>query len=149
MLAESNHYFVVAVVFLASFFGAVFLLLCGYFGNTTVSAVSLLTVAVGLQGCALAGFNINHLDIAPRFSGLLMGITNMVATIPGIVGPIVAKAITHEVCTHTHTHTHTYTRMHARTLGQLRGRRDEWSLLKVCVCMCETCSICILVLQLQ
>ena len=79
-------------------FGATFLLLCGYFGDSPVSAVSLLTVAVGFQGCALAGFNINHLDIAPRYSGVLMGITNTVATLPGFIGPIVAKAIAHEVC---------------------------------------------------
>lgn len=77
--------------------GAAFLLLCGYFGTTTLSAVSLLTLAVGFQGCGIAGFNINHLDIAPRFSGVLMGISNSVATLPGFIGPIVAKAIVHEV----------------------------------------------------
>ena len=45
----------------------------------------------------MAGFNINHLDIAPRLSGVLLGISNTAATIPGIIGPIVAKAIAHEV----------------------------------------------------
>ena len=89
--------FVVVVVVVAMANGAIFLLLCGYFGTTTISAVSLLTLAVGFQGCVLAGSNINHLDIAPRFSGLLMGLSNMAATIPGIVGPIIAKAIAHEV----------------------------------------------------
>ena len=77
--------------------GAVFLLLCGYFGTTSLRAVSLLTVAVGFQGWALAGFNINHLDIAPRYSGVLMGITNTAATLPGFIGPAVATAIAHEV----------------------------------------------------
>lgn len=76
--------------------GAVFLLLCGYFGTTSLRAVSLLTIAVGFQGCALAGFNINHLDIAPRYSGVLMGITNTAATLPGFIGPTVATAIAHE-----------------------------------------------------
>ena len=77
--------------------GAVFLLLCGYFGTTPLKAVSLLTIAVGFQGWALAGFNINHLDIAPRFSGVLMGMSNCVATLPGFLGPVVAKAITNRV----------------------------------------------------
>lgn len=77
--------------------GGSFLLLCGYLGDDSVSAVLLLTVAVGAPGLALAGFNVNHLDIAPRFAGILMGITNAVATIPGFVGPIVAKSIAVEV----------------------------------------------------
>ena len=59
--------------------------------------MSLLTIAVGFQGWALAGFNINHLDIAPRFSGVLMGLSNSAATLPGFIGPAVAKAIAHEV----------------------------------------------------
>ena len=81
-----------------AFLGAgTFLLLCGYLGEDTVSAVLLLTVAVGSLGLALAGFNINHLDIAPRFAGILMGITNTAATIPGFIGPLVAKTIAAEV----------------------------------------------------
>lgn len=74
-----------------------FLLVCGYFGTTSVTAVLFLTIAVGSLGLALSGFNCNHLDIAPRYGGVLMGITNAVATIPGIVGPYVAKAIAHQV----------------------------------------------------
>ena len=70
---------------------------CYYVAILGHPPVSLLTLAVGFQGCVLAGSSINHLDIAPRFSGLLMGVSNMAATIPGIVGPIIAKAIAHEV----------------------------------------------------
>ncbi len=77
--------------------GSIFLLLCGYFGTDTLSAVLLLSVAVGSTGFSLAGFNINHLDIAPRFAGILMGITNTAGTIPGFVGPVVAKSIAVEV----------------------------------------------------
>lgn len=81
-----------------AFLGAgTFLLLCGYLGEDTISAVLLLTIAVGSLGFALAGFNVNHLDIAPRFAGILMGITNTAATIPGFVGPVVAKSIAVEV----------------------------------------------------
>lgn len=74
-----------------------FLLLCGYLGEDSVSAVLLLTVAVGSLGLGMAGFNINHLDIAPRYAGVLMGISNTAATIPGFIGPIVAKSIAVEV----------------------------------------------------
>ena len=48
----------------------------------------------------MAGFNINHIDIAPRFAGVLMGITNTIATIPGFVGPQVATAIALRVRRH-------------------------------------------------
>ena len=44
-----------------------------------------------------AGFNINHIDIAPQYAGVLMGITNSVGTIPGILGPLVAETIAHKV----------------------------------------------------
>ena len=68
-------------------------MICGYFGTTDVTAVFFLTIAVGSLGLVLSGFNCNHLDIAPRYGGVLMGISNMVAIIPGIAGPYVAKAI--------------------------------------------------------
>ena len=51
-----------------------------------------------------------------------MGLSNTVATIPGIVGPYVAKAIAHKVCVHqcdlsayTHTHTHTHTQGYTKS----------------------------------
>lgn len=78
------------VAFLAS---SVFLLLCGYFGTSIIRAVSLLTLTVGVGGLAVAGFYTNHLDIAPRHAGVLMALTNTAGTLPGIVGPLVAKAI--------------------------------------------------------
>ena len=47
----------------------------------------------------MAGYNVNHLDIAPRYAGVLMGITNTAGTLPGIFGPYVAGWITNDqVC---------------------------------------------------
>eukprot|EP00054_Salpingoeca_dolichothecata_P009968 m.56136 g.56136 ORF g.56136 m.56136 type:complete len:506 (+) comp18714_c0_seq2:100-1617(+) len=70
-------------------FTAFFLVATGYTNSATI-AVLFLTIAQGMNGLAMAGFNINHLDIAPRFGGVLMGITNMVATVPGFVAPTLA-----------------------------------------------------------
>lgn len=36
----------------------------------------------------------NHNDFAPKYSGVLFGITNTFATIPGMIAPIVAGALT-------------------------------------------------------
>jgi ACS family sodium-dependent inorganic phosphate cotransporter len=33
--------------------------------------------------------SVNHLDIAPQHAGVLMGLSNCVATLPGILSPIV------------------------------------------------------------
>ena len=76
---------------------ALFLLLCGYFGTSKLIALSLLTAGVGFGGLGLAGHAVNHIDLAPRFAGVLMGISNSVGTVPGIIGPVIAKAIAHSV----------------------------------------------------
>eukprot|EP00911_Craspedida_sp_UC1_P001608 UC1_evm1s1217 len=56
--------------------------------------VAFLAASQGLSGLCMGGFNVNHLDISPRYAGVLMGITNTAATIPGFVSPMVASAIT-------------------------------------------------------
>ena len=63
------------------------------------TAVILLTLGVGMGGLIWSGFSVNIIDIGPRYSGLLMGISNCIATLPGIVGPPIAGALTpNEVC---------------------------------------------------
>lgn len=42
--------------------------------------------ALGLASFSLAGYGTNHLDIGPRYAGVLLGFSNTAATIPGIVG---------------------------------------------------------------
>ncbi|KAH9509804.1 hypothetical protein Btru_045240 [Bulinus truncatus] len=59
-----------------------------------MGAVVLLCGTVGLSGVAFAGYMVNHGDIAPQFAGTLFGITNVAATIPGIIAPYVVGAVT-------------------------------------------------------
>lgn len=48
-----------------------------------------------------SGFNVNHLDIAPRYASILMGISNGVGTLSGMVCPLIVGAMTkHKVKTH-------------------------------------------------
>ncbi|XP_067665281.1 sialin-like [Haliotis asinina] len=65
-----------------------------YVGCNHVWAVILLTLALGSSGITMGGYMINHLDIAPKFSGVLLGITNGIATIPGFLGPQLVGIIT-------------------------------------------------------
>ncbi|XP_065487352.1 sialin isoform X2 [Caloenas nicobarica] len=76
---------------------AVFLVAAGFIGCNYALAVAFVTVSTTLGGFCTSGYSINHLDIAPSYAGILLGITNSFATIPGMVGPVIAKNLTHNV----------------------------------------------------
>jgi ACS family sodium-dependent inorganic phosphate cotransporter len=54
--------------------------------DDAVTAVTLLTIALGLAAFSFAGFASNHLDVSPRHAGAIFGISNTAGTIPGIIG---------------------------------------------------------------
>jgi ACS family sodium-dependent inorganic phosphate cotransporter len=54
--------------------------------HSAAAAVALATVSLGATGMATGGFAVNHLDVAPRYAGILMGLSNTFATLPGIIG---------------------------------------------------------------
>uniref|UniRef100_A0ABI7ZZ48 Major facilitator superfamily (MFS) profile domain-containing protein n=2 Tax=Felinae TaxID=338152 RepID=A0ABI7ZZ48_FELCA len=70
------------------------LLLVVGFSHTKGVAISFLVLAVGFSGFAISGFNVNHLDIAPRYASILMGISNGVGTLSGMVCPLIVGAMT-------------------------------------------------------
>ena len=72
---------------------ALFLLVVGYTNNKSL-AISALVLAVGSSGFAISGFNVNHLDIAPRYASILMGISNGVGTLSGMICPITTEQMT-------------------------------------------------------
>ncbi|KAM9018777.1 sialin isoform 4-T4 [Ara ararauna] len=74
---------------------AVFLVAAGFIGCNYALAVAFVTISTTLGGFCTSGYSINHLDIAPSYAGILLGITNTFATIPGMVGPVIAKNLTH------------------------------------------------------
>ncbi|CAL4122351.1 unnamed protein product [Meganyctiphanes norvegica] len=59
----------------------------GYAGCDSTLVITLLTLAVGINGGIYSGYMLSHLDLAPNFAGTLMGITNTVATAPGFLAP--------------------------------------------------------------
>nr|CAG4643163.1 EOG090X04X8 [Ilyocryptus agilis] len=74
---------------------AIFLMVVAYAESTT-TAITALVLAVGFSGFAISGFNVNHLDIAPRYASILMGISNGVGTLSGMFCPIVVESLTKE-----------------------------------------------------
>lgn len=67
---------------------AAFLMAVSYAGCSHILTVTFLTLSTTTGGISGPGVFINQIDIAPRFAGFLLGITNTYGTIPGIVAPI-------------------------------------------------------------
>uniref|UniRef100_A0A8D8XYV4 Putative inorganic phosphate cotransporter n=1 Tax=Cacopsylla melanoneura TaxID=428564 RepID=A0A8D8XYV4_9HEMI len=64
-----------------------------YVGHSLVGAMLCLVIAVGINGAIYPGFMSNHLDLSPNFAGTLMGVTNGVANIASILGPLVVGQV--------------------------------------------------------
>ncbi|XP_070559139.1 sialin-like [Ptychodera flava] len=81
---------------LGSVVPAAFLVATGYMDCTqSTLAVVLLTIGVSFSGFQYGGgFLVNHVDIAPKYAGVLLGITNTTATLSGIIAPYVIGSIT-------------------------------------------------------
>lgn len=59
----------------------------------TTLGVSLLTIGLGLNAGTYVGFMVNHMDLSPNYAGTLMGLTNCMANIMSILGPLFAGFI--------------------------------------------------------
>jgi MFS transporter, ACS family, solute carrier family 17 (sodium-dependent inorganic phosphate cotransporter), other len=64
----------------------VFMMLAAYFLDKFWT-VFCITTALGCGAFAWSGFIVNPLDIAPQYASILMGVSNTLATIPGMVSP--------------------------------------------------------------
>jgi len=73
---------------------AIALIAASYTGCNPPLTVALLTIGVGLNGGIYSGFKVNHLDISPRFAGILMSFTNCLANLAGLLAPMAAGYIT-------------------------------------------------------
>lgn len=66
------------------------LIVASYTGCNPSLTVAVLTIGVGLNGGIYSGFKVNHLDISPRFAGILMAFTNCMANLAGLLAPLTA-----------------------------------------------------------
>lgn len=67
---------------------AIALIAASYTGCNATLTVVIITVGVGLNGAIYSGFKVNHLDVSPRFAGILMSFTNCIANLAGLLAPI-------------------------------------------------------------
>lgn len=56
--------------------------------------VVFLILGVGFSGLNAIGYAVNHLDIAPKYAGVLMGLTNTFASTPGFISPLITGFVT-------------------------------------------------------
>jgi MFS family permease len=54
--------------------------------TTAPTAILVMSIGMALGAFAMGGFGVNHLDIAPRHAGVLMGLSNTAGTLPGVIG---------------------------------------------------------------
>ncbi|KAH8339364.1 hypothetical protein KR074_006208 [Drosophila pseudoananassae] len=69
---------------------ALALLSVGFAHHSVVLTCGVFVLGLGLNGAIYSGFKINHLDISPRFAGLLISVTNCCANLVGLLAPMVA-----------------------------------------------------------
>lgn len=61
--------------------------------QTAWMAIAIMVLGNSIGAAVTGGFAGNHMDVAPRYAGTLMGLTNTAGTIPGIIGVYVSGLI--------------------------------------------------------
>merc|ERR1711871_1467094 len=56
-------------------------------------AFVLMTAAVGLSGFVYSGYPAVPIDMSPQFSGVVYSVSNLIATLPGVVSPILTSSL--------------------------------------------------------
>lgn len=56
-------------------------------------SVAMLVIAVGINAAVFCGFQVNHIDLSPKFSGILMGIGNGSSNSFSIIAPLVVQLV--------------------------------------------------------
>ncbi|XP_031624157.1 vesicular glutamate transporter 1 [Contarinia nasturtii] len=62
--------------------------------STAKGAMTALTFGVAFSGFAISGYNVNHLDIAPKYASILMGLSNGIGTFAGLCCPFAIDYLT-------------------------------------------------------
>ncbi|GAB0100069.1 hypothetical protein DMENIID0001_160520 [Sergentomyia squamirostris] len=69
-----------------------FILLAAFLVNR-IGVIICLTASIGLGAFANIGFMINPLDLAPNHASVIFGISNTIATVPGIISPLLVGVL--------------------------------------------------------
>jgi len=67
----------------AGFWGTAAALLVMPLAGSAAGGVAAVSAALGAAGVARGGFSVNHMDIAPQYAGVFMGLSNTAGTLAG------------------------------------------------------------------
>lgn len=67
----------------AGFWGTAAALLVMPLAGSAAEGVAAVSAALGAAGVARGGFSVNHMDIAPHYAGVFMGLSNTAGTLAG------------------------------------------------------------------
>jgi len=70
----------------------IFLILCGYTDNITL-VIAFLVTGASLMGCVSSSFNSSYIEVSPTLANIMHGISNTLATISGVISPILTGFI--------------------------------------------------------
>lgn len=78
---------------------AIFIVITGNVAEDPGVAVAMLTIGVAMSGCQYgSGFIVNPVDIAPRYAGIILAISNTTGSLGGFFAPVAIGIITVNVC---------------------------------------------------
>ncbi|PRW51088.1 putative anion transporter 5 [Chlorella sorokiniana] len=70
----------------AGFWSAAAALMLMPAARSVAAGVLFTSLSLGFAGFSRGGFSVNHMDVAPKFAGVVMGISNTAGTLSGVVG---------------------------------------------------------------
>lgn len=114
---------------LAHWGGALALVSLYVFDTSTTGALVLLTAALGLNSGVFTGFLTNHLDLAPNFAGTLLGITNSIANLTSILGPLLVGFVVTDSVRFIYIFLNSY-KIYKYFLFQ--RNKDQWGIVFLC-----------------
>lgn len=65
-----------------------------YSGCNSIAAISLLIVSTAVHGAVSTGPLASLIDLSPNFSGITLGLTGMIAVLPGFISPYIVGVLT-------------------------------------------------------
>ncbi|CAJ0947075.1 unnamed protein product, partial [Mesorhabditis belari] len=75
------------------FLGQAVTLIAASLASSSTWLVGWITLSMGFGGFTWAAFSVNHLDLAPQYAGHLMALSNTIATLPGMISPLIVGAV--------------------------------------------------------
>ena len=57
----------------------------------------MLVIGISVTGFQYNGFYVNHLDIAPKYAGIMMGVSNAFGALTSFVAPYMLRVVNEKV----------------------------------------------------